>query len=423
MIVSLQTHRLETLDDVLAFVVGAEAADMALLDRESAYRFVRETLVRFRYQALRKADKGVIRRYLAKVTGKSLPQLQRLIRQHRETGAVVDRRGPPPHAFERRFTKADIGLLAEVDAELGQMCGHSTRAVMRRMLEEYGDQRFERLAAISNGHFYNLRNSTAYQRRRTTFQKTRARKVKIGERRKPQPLGRPGFLRVDTVHQGDRDGEKGVYHINLVDEVLQWEHVATVRAISERCLVPVLEELIKSCPFKVLGFHADNGSEYINHRVARMLRKLHVAEFTKSRSRHTNDNALVESKNGNVIRRHSGYRHIPKLFARECNAFARDTLSPYLNFHRPCLFPTEVTDPRGRTRKRYRCQDVMTPFEKLKSLPDAQQYLRPGVTIQALEEEAGAMTDLEAAAILNQARAKLFDLICRETDPNRRRTA
>ena len=166
--------------------------------------------------------------------------------------------------------------------------------------------------------------------------------------------------------------------------------------------MPVLEALLESCPFKVLGFHADNGSEYINRKVVELLGKLHVREFTKSRSRHSNDNALVESKNGNVIRRHFGYGHIPKLFAREVNAFARDVLSPYLNFHRPCLFPTEITDARGRTRKRYRYQDVMTPFEKLKSLPDVEQYLRPGVTTGALEAQARATSDLDAAIALQQ---------------------
>lgn len=294
---------------------------------------------------------------------------------------------------------------------------------MRRMFEDYGDERFERLASISNGHFYNLRNSTTYRRRRTTYRKTSARKVRIAERRKPQPRGRPGFLRVDTVDQGEKDGEKGVFHINLVDEVTQWEHVGTVRAISESCLLQVLEELIESCPFKVLGFHADNGSEYINHRGAEMLDRLRVPEFTKSRPRRSNDNALVESKNGNVIRRHFGYGHIPKPFAAEVNVFCRDFLTPYLNFHRPCLFPTEAVDKKGKPRKRYRYKDTMTPFEKLKSLPEVEQHLKPGVAIADLEERARTTSDLEAALALNQARAKLFDLIRRESDPQRRRSA
>ena len=124
-----------------------------------------------------------------------------------------------------------------------------------------------------------------------------------------------------------------------------------------------------------------------------------------------------------MIRRHFGYGHIAKLFAREVNAFARDVLTPFLNFHRPCLFPTEVTDKKGRTRKRYRYQDVMTPLEKLKALPDAERYLRPGVTIGALENQAGATSDLDAAIALKLARARLFELIDRESDPHRRRSA
>ena len=423
MIVSLQTHRVRTLDQVREFVSSGGEPSFRHADRRSAYEFCQQTLVRFRYKSLGKADKGAVRAYLAKATGFSRAQTARLIRQYVETGRIRDRRGAPARPFSRRFTKADVGLLAEVDATLGQMCGHSTRAVMRRMYEEYGDARFERLASISNGHFYNLRKSTTYRRRRTTFRKTRARKVAIGDRRKPRPLGRPGFVRVDTVDQGEKDGQKGVFHINLVDEVTQWEHVGTVRAISENCLLKVLRELIESCPFQVRGFHADNGSEYINHRVADLLNSLHVAEFTKSRARRSNDNALVESKNGNVIRRCFGYGHIPKPFARECNAFARDVLNPYLNFHRPCLFATEITDRRGKKSKRYRYQDTMTPFEKLRSLPDAEQHLRPGVTLGLLEEQAKAQTDLEAAAALNRARARLFKLIQRESDPHRRRSA
>ena len=135
--------------------------------------------------------------------------------------------------------------------------------------------------------------------------KTRAVQVRIGERRRPRPEGRPGFLRVDSVHQGDLDGVKGLYHINLVDEVTQFQFVGSVERISEHFLLPVLAALFEAFPFVILGFHSDNGSEYINARVAALLAKLH-AEFTKSRSRRTNDNALAESKNGSVVRKHLG---------------------------------------------------------------------------------------------------------------------
>ena len=129
---------------------------------------------------------------------------------------------------------------------------------------------------------------------------------------------------MDTVHQGDLDGKKGVYHLNAVDEVTQFEIVCSVEKISERYLIPVLSALLEQFPFVILGFHADNGSEYINRHVAQLLNKLLIG-LTKSRARQTNDNALVESKNGAIVRKHLGYGHIPQRFAPLINAFNRIT--------------------------------------------------------------------------------------------------
>ena len=412
MIVTLQTERLQTLEQVGVFVEGNEAVDFEHVDRESAYAFTRRTLVQFRYHSLSKADKGRVKAYLAKMTGLSRAQLTRLIRQHRDTGRVEDRRGrPPAKPFERRYTAADIRLLAQVDATLGQMSGPATRAVMRRQFEVFGEESFERLARLSNGHLYNLRQSQTYQRRRSTFTKTQPTRVAIGERRKPDPNGRPGFLRVDTVHQGDRDGSKGLYHINIVDQVTQWQHVGTVEAISERFLLPVLQALLSAYPFSVHGFHSDNGSEYINHQTANLLNKLHIGQFTKSRPRHSNDNALVEGKNAAVLRKYMGYAHIPKRFAREVNHFTQDLLSPFLNYHRPCLFPVDHIDPKGRIKKRYPDHDVTTPYEKLKSLPNASHYLKPHLTFAKLDALAYASSDLDAAKAVSDARDQLFHLI------------
>ncbi len=215
-------------------------------------------------------------------------------------------------------------------------------------------------------------------------------------------------MRVDTVHQGDLDGVKGVYHINVVDEVTQYQAVGSVETISERHLLPVLEQLLAAFPFAILGFHSDNGSEYVNRRVAKLLEKLR-AEFTKSRPRRSTDNALCEGKNGSVVRKHLGYGHIPGRFAEPLNRFNREVLTPYLNYHRPCLFASEREDPRtGRIRKRYRHGDVRTPYERLRDLPDAEQYLRPGVDFAQLDAQERALTDLEAARRLNAQRETLF---------------
>ena len=411
MILSLHVERLRTPEQIRAFLNGSEPVDFNPVSRDEAYAFVSRTLSRFGYARLGKPDRGLVKSFLAKATGLSRAQLTRLVRQFLTTGRIADRRGGAPRRpFERRYTAADIRLLAEADATLGQMAGPATREVMRRECEVYGDARFVRLAHVSIGHLYNLRKSTTYLRKRTVLDRTRPTRVSIGERRRPRPDGRPGFVRVDTVHQGDLDGNKGVYLINVVDEVTQFEYVGAVEAISERFLVPVLEGLLDLFPFAILGFHADNGSEYVNHRVAALLAKLH-AEFTKSRPRHSNDNALAETKNASVVRKWFGHDHIPQRFAPLVDRFARHTLSPALNFHRPCMFPVEQADDDGRLRKRYPHDAVMTPYERFKSLDAAERFLKPGVTFGNLDETAYAVSDLAAMRDVDRARDALFRAI------------
>ena len=413
MILKMETERLTTLEEVRLFIAGSAAVDFAGADRESTYEFTRRTLSRFEYGRLGRSDKGLLRRYLTKATGLSRAQVARLIRQHADTGRIEDRRGgAPSRPFERRYTASDVRLLAEVDEILGQLSGPATRAVMRREHDVFGDARFERLARLSNGHLYNLRKSRTYRRKRTAWTRTKPSAVAIGERRKPQPDGRPGFVRVDSVHQGDLDGRKGVYEINLVDEVTQYEFVGAVEAISERFLIPVLEGLLARFPFVIKGFHADNGSEYVNRRVAALLEKLR-AEFTRSRPRRSNDNALVESKNGSVVRRHLGHAHIPARFAPLVHEFASATLSPYLNWHHPCQFATEVVRGDGKVRKVYRDADLATPYEKLRSIAGAERFLKPGVDFETLDAQAHAESDLAAARRVKEERDRLFAAIGR----------
>ena len=409
----METERLTTLEEVRLFIAGSAAVDFAGADRESTYEFTRRTLSRFEYGRLGRSDKGLLRRYLTKATGLSRAQVARLIRQHADTGRIEDRRGgAPSRPFERRYTASDVRLLAEVDEILGQLSGPATRAVMRREHDVFGDARFERLARLSNGHLYNLRKSRTYRRKRTAWTRTKPSAVAIGERRKPQPDGRPGFVRVDSVHQGDLDGRKGIYEINLVDEVTQYEFVGAVEAISERFLIPVLEGLLARFPFVIKGFHADNGSEYVNHRVAALLEKLR-AEFTRSRPRRSNDNALVESKNGSVVRRHLGHAHIPARFAPLVHEFASATLSPYLDWHHPCQFATEVVRGDGKVRKVYRDADLATPYEKLRSIAGAERFLKPGVDFETLDAQAHAESDLAAARRVKEERDRLFAAIGR----------
>jgi hypothetical protein len=278
----------------------------------------------------------------------------------------------------------------------------------------YGRIQFSTISQISIAHLYNLRQSYLYRNLNKRYTRTKPAVVSIAERARPDTGGKPGYIRVDTVHQGDRDGEKGVYHINAVDEVTQWEILASVARISEYHLEPVLESMLARFPFVILGFHSDNGSEFINGVVAKLLNKL-LIRFTKCRPRHSNDNGLVESKNGSVVRKQLGYAHIPQSYAATINQFHGDYLNIYVNFHRPCFFPVSVIDSRGKVKKTYPYQEVTTPYEKLKSLPEAQSYPKPGVTLQQLDDIAHQMSDNEFAERMVKARSNLFQHISRHT--------
>jgi hypothetical protein len=245
-------------------------------------------------------------------------------------------------------------------------------------------------------HLYNLRASLGYKKHRQVFTKTQSRKVNIGLRRKPEPNGQPGYIRIDSVHQGDLDKQKGVYHINEVDEVTQFEMVGSVEKISERYLTPILEQMLDSFPFVIKGFHADNGSEYINRHVVALLQKL-LIEFTKSRSRQTNDNALAEGKNAAIVRKQFGYLHILQKWAPQINNFNVSYFCPHINLHRPCFFPEIKIDAKGKHRKTYPFKIMMTPYDKLKSLAEAVQYLKPGITFEILDELAMRISDNESA--------------------------
>lgn len=405
---------LTTLDQLRDFLSGTQAVAFSVLgDKDASYRWIQGELVRFRYLTCTRQDKGVLIRYLMKVSGYSRQQLTRLVAQYRDTGQLK-RRQRTVAGFASRYTAEDIRLLAATDERHETPCGPAVKKLCERAYTVFGQQEYQRLATISVSHLYNLRRSTTYTRQRRHFEKTRPKVSSIGERRKPRPDGKPGYIRIDTVHQGDQDRQKGVYHINAVDEVLQWEVVCSVEKISERYLIPALEQMLEAFPFKVLGFHSDNGSEYINSQVAKLLDKLHV-EFTKSRSRHSNDNALAESKNAAVVRKQFGYSHIPQRWASQINAFNREHLNPYINFHRPCFFPETRTDAKGKERKIYRYENLMTPYDKLKSLPNAKDYLKPGETFEILDTAAHQISDNQAAEQLQKARQKLFKIIHGQT--------
>ena len=388
------------------FLKGSEGIEFAGMDRAGIYQWTERLLVARAFIGLSRKERGAIRRYASKMTGLSLPQITRLIRSYVQSGRV-ELRTSLRRRFPGKYTERDVTLLAEVDSAHERLSGPATQRILKREHEEYGKPEFVRLAGISVSHLYNLRDSVRYRRQVTIFEPTRPSAVSIGERRRPEPRGRPGFVRADTVHQGDWDGVKGVYHINAVDTVTQWQVVGCTGRINAENLAPVLEAMLHQFPFPILGFHVDNGSEWINYDIAEMMEVM-LVEFTKSRACRSQDNALVEGKNGAIIRKLIGYGHIPARHAEQLQKFYTAYLNPYLNFHRPCGFATVSLDARGKRHTEYKPKDYATPWQKLKALPGAATYLKPGISMESLDRIEAAMSDTEFAKKMGAAKAKLL---------------
>jgi transposase InsO family protein len=405
--ITMQNLERLSLAEMKEFVTGNQKVRLSTETREETYGLVEVTLHSQQYRKLSKGQKGIVRRFLVKVTGLSRAQMTRLVGCWMKQRCIPRKTVVKRRRFARRYTAADIRLLASVDAAHEDLSGPGVRRILQREFTVFGKPEFKNLAGISASHIYNLRQTKTYASVRVHLTHTQARQVSIGERRKPDPQGQPGYLRVDTVHQGHHDGQSEVYHINAVDTVTQWQVVGCVETICENHLVPVLESMLHQFPFRILGFHCDNGSEFINHRVAQMLSKL-LAEFTKSRACRTTDNALVEGKNGAVVRKHIGYGPIGCAHAAAWQKFYTAYFNPYLNYHRPCGFAHVVTDRRGKHKRRYLANDYRTPYEKLISLKKWAQYLKPGIPADLLARQSKQRSDTEAALHMQKAKLELL---------------
>ena len=407
MTITMNDSQLNSIDDIKRFLQSTQEVSFKRTNRRQTYQWIEQTLIKFSYTSLSKANKSMIKQYIAKITKYSRAQITRLISQYVFTGYVqeipYDR-----NSFTNLYSDHDIKLLAQSDELHDFPNGAAIKRILLSMAKH--DKSFKNIAQISVAHIYNLRRSTLYKRVTKKYDKTKPAQVRLGLRQKPQPNGQPGFIRVDTVHQGDSASKKGVYHINTIGEITQFEFIGSVEKITEEHLIPLLEKLIDSYPFKILGFHADNGSEYINKYVVALLNKL-LIQLTKCRPRHCNDNALVESKNGSIVRKWLGYGFIPQKFAPDLNKFFFGCFNYYLNFHRPCAFATISTNSKGKSKKIYKHQDYLTPYEKLKSIPKSYKYLKKGLTFKHLDKIAYSKTNNQMANIVQLERIKLFQKI------------
>jgi len=404
MTITMNISHITTIAQINEFLEVSSGLNLKPDTKAEIYVWLQTFLLAIGYKKLKKKEKGLVKKYINKITGYSGVQIKRLLKKSKDGKLIWEKwqKG----CFMAVYDEIDVGLLHEVD-NAHKLSGPATREILRREYNLFKKEEFRKLANISSSHIYNIRKRVSYLRKGNIFDETKSRFIPIGKRMKPKPEGRPGFLRVDTVHQGDKDNKKGIYHINIVDEVTQSEYIFSVPAISEKYLKNVLWDLYTICPFVIINFHSDNGSEFINKVIAEILNMLHIKQ-TKSRPRKHNDNALVESKNGSIIRKIYGYFHIPATEenADLLNRFSKIWLNVYLNYHRPCGFATTKVDRKGKEKKVYKT--YLTPYEKLKSLPNAEMYLKRHIFFEDLDKIAYADSDTEFVTKMNKEKEKMF---------------
>ena len=392
------------ISQIKEFAKVGNILEFKISNKKEKYEWINNILNTFKYFRLKKKEKSIVKKYIMNMTNMSDAQITRLIAKKKRTG-IISLSIVKKHAFARIYSSLDIALLIRTDNANMGMSAPATKKIMQDEYYVHGKIEYRNICEISTSHIYNLRKTRQYKSQAFTFTKTKPNSTSIGERIKPCPNGIPGYIRVDSVHQGDLDKKKGIYHINMVDEVTQFKIAGSVERISEFYLEPMLLNLINQFSYKIINFHSDNGSEYINKVIAKLLNKLNIKQ-TKSRSRKSNDNALVESKNGSIVRKIMGRNHIPQEFAPAVNEFYKNYLNIYVNYHRPSGFATTYVDKRGKEKKRY--DTYMTPYDKFKSIHGFEKYLKTGIKIQNLDKIAYAKSDNDFAEEMQKAREELF---------------
>ena len=395
--------RLTNITEINDFLKSSKKVVLKITSIEQKYDFIQKAVSKFKYHKLSKHDKRSVLLYLKKITGFKKTQMHKLIKHavhHKLIRKEYIRVNP-----NITYKPYDIKLLEKTDELHLRLNSLATKEIMRREFEIFGNVEYQNISKVSHSHINNLRKTNLYKN--TWVNPTKPNEVKIGITKKPENNQLPGSIRVDTVHQN------GIYHINAVDEITQWEIVISVPKISEIFLEDALYEILLQFPFVIFNFHSDRGSEFINHLVAKILNKLLIKQ-TKSRSSHCNDNALVESKNGSVVRKNFGYFYVNQNLCDKLNTFHKNFFNPYLNYHRPCLYVTEVlVSSKGRERKIY--GHATPPYEKLKeicNLPEnkSKHILRNDETFDKFDKIAYEYSDNQFASIMRNEQRKVFSL-------------
>jgi len=242
-----------SLSEMEQLLSGSRKITFQIEDTEEKYKLIAAVLKTPRYAKLDKQNKGIVRRFLQAVTTTSRAQLTRLIARWMENRQILRRPAVRPE-FTVRYTPEDIALLAATDAAHEDLSGPALCHILRREFEVFGNQQYQRLAGISVSHLYNLRSSPAYPSQQGPHR--RAPQIRSQGQAGISPSrhcasGPQGRRRGDLLYQLRRYGHTVAEH-RMCSHDQRTAHDASAGTI------------LHQYPFRILGFHSDNGSEFLN---------------------------------------------------------------------------------------------------------------------------------------------------------------
>jgi hypothetical protein len=201
----------------------------------------------------------------------------------------------------------------------------------------------------------------------------------------------PGYLEIDlVVHCGPSASGEFICSFNLTDICTGWTETRAIMGKGETGVVTALEEIRLGLPFDLLAIDSDNGSEFINHHLARWCGK-HKITFTRSRPYKKNDNAHIEQKNWTHVRRIFGWERYDT--PEQCammNALYRGELYRMQNLFQPCVKLVEKTRVGSKVRRRY--DTATTPLDRLVAFQGNGPATLPVQTLLAARENLDPFT-------------------------------
>lgn len=324
--------------------------------------------VRERYRRARKKGKGVLLGEFVKVTGYSRKSAIRLLRRNKAPGA--ERRGRP-----KRYSAKATAMLVVLWEAANRICSqrlHPFIPELLRVLEQHGEMRVEPEIAAQ---LQQMSPATIDRRLRPYRQRGKRRSLSttkpgsllkgsiplrtFGEVERKQP----GTMQVDLLaHCGESTEGFYLFTLSAVDEATGWGEWVVVWGKGQERVGAAIHRVHKRLPFPLQGLHTDNGGEFINQPLYTYCQGEKI-RFTRCRPYKKNDNALVEEKNGSVVRRLVGYERYSSKQAYEKLNEVYDLLRLYCNFFQPVLKLIAKSRQGSKVHKEY--DTAQTPYRRV----------------------------------------------------------